>query len=134
MIQRQDYIMRMIQSFMNALNKLINGKDNKSAEETAEELENIYVTYFDKSRKFLLDTSADEIVRWLQQEHDAVKKAEMLVQLLEQDSLLEQNVSIKRNLLEKVKLLLHYQEKESGTVSLVHRNQLAKIEQQLAKL
>ena len=126
--------MRMIQSFMNALNKLINGRDDRTAEEAAEELESIYVTYFDKSRKFILANSPEEMLGWLQQEKDAVKKADMLAQLLEQDALLEQDISLKRNLLEKVKALLQYQERESGTVSLVQRSHLAKIEQQLATL
>ncbi|MCC9168047.1 hypothetical protein [Pontibacter harenae] len=134
MIQRQDYLMRMIQSFMNALNKLINGLNERTAEETSEELESIYVTYFDKSRTFILDNTPEEMLAWLQQDKDAVKKAEMLAQLLEQDALLEQDIQTKRNLLEKVKTLLLYQERESGTVSLVQRNQLAKIEQQLAEL
>ncbi len=134
MIQKQDYLMRMIQSFFNALNRLVNGLNEKTAEETAEELESIYVTYFDKSRQFILDASPAEMLRWLQQEKDAVKKAEMLAQLLEQDALLEQEHKDKRNLLEKVKELLLYQERESGTVSLVQRSQLAKIEQQLAVL
>lgn len=126
--------MRMIQSFFNALNKLMNGLNERTAEETAEELESIYVTYFDKSRQFILDSSSEEMLNWLQMDKDAVKKAEMLVQLLEQDALLEQEVMYKRSLLEKVKALLLYWERESGTVSLVQRSQLAKIEQQLAEL
>lgn len=132
MLQR-DYIMRLLQDFVEALEKLVEERDKHVGPELQLQLQSIYRAYFNHPHTFYYNQDAEYILNDLGQNYggeELLTRIEMLSELLYQDALLkepeEQNYLLRKSL-----YLLIYLDEHSDTFSFERRGKISEIEKKI---
>lgn len=132
MLQR-DYIMRLLQDFVEALEKLVEERDKHDGPELQLQLQSIYRAYFNHPHTFYYNQDAEYILNDLGQNYggeELLTRIEMLSELLYQDALLkepeEQNYLLRKSL-----YLLIYLDEHSDTFSFERRGKISEIEKKI---
>lgn len=132
MLQR-DYIMRLLQDFVEALEKLVEERDKHDGPELQLQLQSIYRAYFNHPHTFYYNQDAEYILNDLGQNYggeELLTRIEMLSELLYQDALPkepeEQNYLLRKSL-----YLLIYLDEHSDTFSFERRGKISEIEKKI---
>lgn len=132
MLQR-DYIMRLLQDFVEALEKLVEERGKHDGPELQLQLQSIYRAYFNHPHTFYYNQDAEYILNDLGQNYggeELLTRIEMLSELLYQDALLkepeEQNYLLRKSL-----YLLIYLNEHSDTFSFERRGKISEIEKKI---
>lgn len=132
MLQR-DYTMRLLQDFVEALEKLVEERGKHDGPELQLQLQSIYRAYFNHPHTFYYNQDAEYILNDLGQNYggeELLTRIEMLSELLYQDALLkepeEQNYLLRKSL-----YLLIYLDEHSDTFSFERRGKISEIEKKI---
>jgi hypothetical protein len=93
----RDYIMRILQTFFDDLDKLIHGREQDDEHEYFNALGELYLKYLRHNRLYVDTLPADALVATFREDADGVFKAEMLAALLHHDGMWQE----RKDLLEK---------------------------------
>lgn len=132
MLQR-DYIMRLLQQFFEALEKLVEERDKKNGPELQLQLQSIYRAYFNHPSTFYYDQDAEYILNEMGQNYggeELLTRIDMLSELLYQDALLKESEE-QKYLLRKSLFLLNYLDTHSDTFSFERRGKIGEIEKKI---
>lgn len=132
MLQR-DYIMRLLQQFFEALEKLVEERDKKDGPELQLQLQSIYRAYFNHPSTFYYDQDAEYILNEMGQNYggeELLTRIDMLSELLYQDALLKESEE-QKYLLRKSLFLLNYLDTHSDTFSFERRGKIGEIEKKI---
>lgn len=132
MLQR-DYIMRLLQDFVEALEKLVEERDKHDGPELQLQLQSIYRAYFNHPHTFYYNQDAEYILNDLGQNYggeELLTRIEMLSELLYQDALLKEPEE-QKYLLRKSLYLLIYLDEHSDTFSFERRGKISEIEKKI---
>lgn len=132
MLQR-DYIMRLLQDFTEALEKLVEERHKKEGPELQLQIQSIYRAYFNHPHTFYYTQDAEYILNDLGQnygEEELLTRIDMLSELIYQDALLKETEE-QRYLLRKSLYLLKYLDKHSDTFSFERRGKISEIEKKV---
>lgn len=132
MLQR-DYIMRLLQDFVEALEKLVEERDKHDGLELQLQLQSIYRAYFNHPHTFYYNQDAEYILNDLGQNYggeELLTRIEMLSELLYQDALLKEPEE-QKYLLRKSLYLLIYLDEHSDTFSFERRGKISEIEKKI---
>lgn len=132
MLQR-DYIMRLLQDFMEALEKLVEERGKHDGPELQLQLQSIYRAYFNHPHTFYYNQDAEYILNDLGQNYggeELLTRIEMLSELLYQDALLKEPEE-QKYLLRKSLYLLIYLDEHSDTFSFERRGKISEIEKKI---
>lgn len=133
----EDYFMKLIQEFFQALNKAIHGKkslDNPSDQENC--VSDLYGSYFQADSAFFYGYDVMTILGFLRErceEQDLPMMIEMISELFYQDALLKTDDALKNNLLEKALFFLSYLDEQSDTYSVERKDKIALIKRMLGR-
>ena len=126
MIER-DYIMRLLRQLFDALNEIVHGRKEESAEVVQHQVNGLYRQYFDREPQFFYDSTTESIIHLLEDSNshtDAFIKIEMLAELIYNDAILRPESPLRSDLLAKALGLFEYLEKNSSTFSLSRRDKI----------
>lgn len=129
MLQR-DYIMRLLQDFAEALEKLVEERYKKEGPELQLQIQSIYRAYFNHPHTFYYTQDAEYILNDLGQNYggeELLTRIDMLSELIYQDALLKETEE-QKYLLRKSLYLLKYLDKHSDTFSFERRGKISEIE------
>lgn len=132
MLQR-DYIMRLLQDFVEALEKLVEERGKHDCPELQLQLQSIYRAYFNHPHTFYYNQDAEYILNDLGQNYggeELLTRIEMLSELLYQDALLKEPEE-QKYLLRKSLYLLIYLDEHSDTFSFERRGKISEIEKKI---
>lgn len=132
MLQR-DYIMRLLQDFVEALEKLVEERGKHDGPELQLQLQSIYRAYFNHPHTFYYNQDAEYILNDLGQNYggeELLTRIEMLSELLYQDALLKEPEE-QKYLLRKSLYLLIYLDEHSDTFSFERRGKISEIEKKI---
>lgn len=132
MLQR-DYIMRLLQDFVEALEKLVEERGKHNGPELQLQLQSIYRAYFNHPHTFYYNQDAEYILNDLGQNYggeELLTRIEMLSELLYQDALLKESEE-QNYLLRKSLYLLIYLDEHSDTFSFERRGKISEIEKKI---
>ena len=132
MLQR-DYIMRLLQQFFEALEKLVEERDKKDGPELQLQLQSIYRAYFNHPSTFYYDQDAEYILNEMGQNYggeELLTRIDMLSELLYQDALLKESEE-QKYLLRKSLFLLNYLDTHSDTFSFERRGKIGEIKKKI---
>lgn len=121
MLQR-DYIMRLIRTFFEALEKLFDGKQQD--DHFAEDLDTLYNKFLGQSREWFLSHSIEETLLFLNQDSYPLEKAGMLAEALFREFEDPTSSVSKTTLSEKITTLYHYIDNNSTDYSLLRDHRL----------
>ena len=125
MIER-DFIMRMLQEFLEAIAKVIHRKSVLKGEypdysEIQESYNKMYNQFFRMPASYFYETDKETILNNLMQEEycesDMFAKMQIIAELLYQDGLIKKGFAEKSDLLEKALYLFDYIESKGNTYS-----------------
>ena len=134
MLQR-DYIMRLLQDFVEALEKLVEERGKHDGPELQLQLQSIYRAYFNHPHTFYYTQDAEYILNDLGQNYgdeELLTRIEMLSELLYQDALLKEPEE-QKYLLRKSLFLLIYLDAHSDTFSFERRGKISEIEKKIGE-
>lgn len=132
MLQR-DYIMRLLQQFFEALEKLVEERDKKNGPELQLQLQSIYRAYFNHPPTFYYNQDAEYILNEMGQNYggeELLTRIDMLSELLHQDALLKEPEE-QKHLLRKSLFLLKYLDEHSNTFSFERKGKIEEIEKKI---
>lgn len=132
MLQR-DYIMRLLQDFVEVLEKLVEERGKHDGPELQLQLQSIYRAYFNHPHTFYYNQDAEYILNDLGQNYggeELLTRIEMLSELLYQDALLKEPEE-QKYLLRKSLYLLIYLDEHSDTFSFERRGKISEIEKKI---
>lgn len=128
MVER-DYIKRLVQLFLEALEKLVE-KTEAEPFMVEQELKSMYMAYFGKPESYFYQTGADGILGFLTEAYapeERLFRIEMLAELFFRDAVVKTSVCEKRNLLQKSLFLFGYLDAHSDTFSFERRKKMEEI-------
>ncbi len=130
----QDYLMRMLQTFFNALYAWKNGKQKPDDEQEVDvALAELYQHYLKESRAYFHRMETGCLIAWLSEEPDGLEKAQMLTALLYEDALLRDGAT-RKDLLEKSLSLYQHIQSVSKDFSIDRSRIMEDIEMLLQKI
>lgn len=124
MLQR-DYIMRLMQLFMEALARFLRNKGGKTPQMLSDELDVLYKDFVKYPRHHFEDLSVEEIMNTFIEE-ERMQKVEIVAELLFQEALLKETPD--KALLKKAMTLLKAVDLVSDTFSLERQRKIGEIE------
>lgn len=129
----EDYIMRLVREFIQALDILISRMKGKDDFDVHIQFSKFYTNYFSQQSDFFKEMSAVEMIEYVTaryKEKDRLPRIEMLAELLySEGSLLskkEESVELKDQLWRKAQYLYEYMQQNDDTYSL---SRLSKIDE-----
>lgn len=129
----QDYILKILQEFFEAIAKVVRRSDGDDEAATAEmqaRYDAIYEQFFRCPAHHFYEIEKEDLLDdlWAENsEQKAMAKTRMLSELLYRDALIKKDVSQRCDLLEKSLLLLEFLQQNSKTYSWDQENKLAYI-------
>lgn len=126
---QQDYIMRLIRSFFEAMGKFLRNKGGKEPEILRKEVDDMYKTYLKLPRNHFNNLTTEEIISSFLEE-ERLFKSEIVAELLYQDAMLDNDfdeLQLKKSL-----TLLKYVDLNSDTFSFDIQRKISEIESLLA--
>jgi hypothetical protein len=127
----KDYFMRLIKTFSDALNLIINGIENDDVENVKIQISQTY-QLLGNSSDFFLDTNLNKLLDYFK--NDSLKKISMIGELLYLDSLVQKNKESKKLFLKKSILLLEYYSSNSKEYIFGLNSKITKMEAELINL
>lgn len=127
--------MRLLQQFVEALEKLVEERGKKDGPELQLQLQSIYRAYFNHPHTFYYDQDAEYILNDLGQNYggeELLTRIDMLSELLHQDALLKESEE-QAYLLRKSLFLLKYLDEHSDTFSFERRGKISEIEKKIGE-
>lgn len=127
--------MRLLQQFVEALEKLVEERGKKDGPELQLQLQSIYRAYFNHPHTFYYDHDAEYILNDLGQNYggeELLTRIDMLSELLHQDALLKESEE-QAYLLRKSLFLLKYLDEHSDTFSFERRGKISEIEKKIGE-
>lgn len=127
--------MRLLQQFVEALEKLVEERGKKDGPELQLQLQSIYRAYFNHPHTFYYDQDAEYILNDLGQNYggeELLTRIDMLSELLHQDALLKESEE-QAYLLRKSLFLLKYLDGHSDTFSFERRGKISEIEKKIGE-
>jgi ATP/maltotriose-dependent transcriptional regulator MalT len=129
----KDYLMRLIQTLMDAINRIINNIDKGDIEEAKKQLTDSY-KLLDNNESYFFEKNYEEIVAFFKlKEGNHLKRVEILAELLFLDASIETDKIIKKNKIAKSEQLFKHYLQFSKEYSFEIKNKLALIETELEK-
>lgn len=129
----KDYLMRLVQTLLDAINKIVNSIDKEDIEGAKIQLSNSYSLLGNKEDYFY-NTDYEEIITFFKlKEGNYLKRIELLGELFFLDALIETNKIIKKNKIGKAKKLFNHYLQFSNEYSFEIRNKLILIKNELEK-
>lgn len=128
----RDYISRIIRTFFETLDALLNGKKDDEME-IQEQLSDLYRIYFEKDRELFLNDSVENMVDYLKDDAHYIQKCEMLAELMYRDGGRQTDDKVRANLFRKVIFLYELIHNNSTDYSLVYMNRLAELQRLLGQ-
>lgn len=129
----RDYISRIIRTFFQALELLFTGK-KEDEEEQEKKLEELYLTYFEKSRQDFLTEKAEDMMVYLKEDPYYLEKCGMLGEVLYREFHGAEDPALKENLARKVIYLYDYVNNHSADYSLIYVNRTLELEDYLREV
>jgi len=129
---QQDYFLRLIREFTDALHLLLNKKDR---EQQLDEMRRMYEQYLGGPYAFWHTAKLDDVLDAISRypESERLDRMEMLAELYYAESSLH-SLPIRDGLLNKAFTIFNYCDRHSDTFSMDRRQKLADIEQRLQSL
>lgn len=123
MLRREDYIIRVIQEFGEALMRIVNKKLQNGKLQDDQSFNDLFSTYLGENRSFFIDANLNEIVEYFGKDPaNAMQKLDMLSKLFYEE-IQNQNISPhKYSLIVKTLDLFDYLNKNTNEFS-IERNQ-----------
>lgn len=129
----RDYISRIIRTFFQALELLFTGK-KEDEEEQEKKLEELYLTYFEKSRQDFLTEKAEDMMVYLKEDPYYLEKCGMLGEVLYREFHRAEDPALKENLARKVIYLYDYVNNHSADYSLIYVKRTLELEDYLREV
>lgn len=93
MLRREDYIIRVIQEFGEALMRIINKKHPDGKLQSDQSFNSLFSTYLGESRSFFIDSDLNDIVAFFEKDpSNGTQKLDMLSKLFYEE-ILNENIS-----------------------------------------
>ena len=129
----KDYILRLIQTFFDAINEIVNKIDKEDMYGAKIQIDETY-KLLGKSADFFHSREVNEIVDFLKgKDGDYLKSLELLAQLIFLDAKTEHQTEIQNKLLKKAKLLFEHYNMFSEEFSFEANSKLMEINKLLIK-
>ncbi len=130
----KDYIMRLIQTFFDAINRIVNSIDNDDIEGAKIQLNNSYGLLGNKEDYFL-NTEYEELIKFFKlKDGNYLKRVEFLAELIYLDATIESKKNRKIEKLEKSQQLFQHCVDYSNEYSFEINNKLILINNELEKI
>lgn len=123
MVRREDYIIRVIQEFGEALMRIVNKKHPGGELQNDQSYNDLFLTYLGESRRFFTDSDLNKIADFFEKDPaNSMQKMDMLSKLFYEE-ILNQNISPhKHSLIVKTLDIYDYLNKNTHEFS-IERNQ-----------
>lgn len=118
----KDYLLRLMQNFFMALDRIINARKEEDYTVVYSELEVTFMAFFEKNMDFFEKMSTDEIIIFFKDDPYPTEKAEMVAMLLFEAGLATDDEYVMRSRLTKVNSLIDYIARERKSISIDHLN------------
>ncbi len=126
---QQDYILRILQQFLEVLSKLINNDSNENSESIQLKIGEMYTTYFNKSMKEFQALDSIEIIEFIRKNNYSIQQIEMLSELIYATACVEENVALHNRLYVNSLVLFIYTNKITGTFSMTRHEKIQLIQE-----
>lgn len=127
----KDYLMRLIQTLLGAINEIINSIDEKDFEGAKKQLSNSYRLLGDNEEYFFNSDCEELIAFFRQKDVNYLEKIKLLAELLYLDSTIEKNDILWENKILKAQTLFKYYMNSSRVFSFEISNRLLLIKKEL---
>ncbi|MCD8406477.1 hypothetical protein LNI96_00870 [Tenacibaculum dicentrarchi] len=128
---QKDYLMRLIETLLDAINKIVNSIDKEDIERAKMQLRDSF-RLLGKEEDYFHNTNCDELIKFFKsKEGNYLKRVQLLAELLYLDSRIEKNDILKLESIKKAKTLLLYYTKFSKEYSFEVNNKLMLINSEL---
>lgn len=130
----KDYLMRLIQTLLDAIHKIVHSIDKTDIEGAKIQLSDSF-RLLGHQEDFFLNTQCEELIEFFKlKEGNYLKRVQLLAELFYLDASIEKNNILKVEKFKKAQSLFQHYTKFSKEYSFEVRNKLVFIENELAKL
>ena len=130
----KDYLMRLIQTLMDAINKIVNSIDKEDIEGAKKQISDSYRLLGDEDEYFSKTDYKQLIDFFKSKEGNYLKRVEFLAELIYLEATIEENKILKYEKFEKSKKLFEYYREFSKEYSFEVNNKLVFIKKELEGL
>jgi hypothetical protein len=130
----KDYLMRLMQNFFLALDRIVNARRNEELEVVLSELEVTFMAFFQRNLAFFDAMTPDEIVAFFTDDPYPSEKVEMVAMLLFEAGVVAPEPEAQRRRLTTVNTLIGHLADVSRSVSLDHMAKQQYIQKRLGEL
>lgn len=123
----KDYILRLIQTFFDAVNEIVTKIDKKDIDGAKIQIDETYKLLGQNGGFFCRKEINDIVDFFKSKDDDYLKRIELLAQLMFLDAKIEHRMEVQKKLLKKAKLLFEYYNMFSEEFSLEVDNSLTEI-------
>ena len=127
----KDYLMRLIQTLLDAINKILNSIDNEDIEGAKKQISDSYRLLGDEDEYFSKTDYKQLIDFFKSKEGNYLKRVEFLAELIYLEATIEENKILKYEKFEKSKKLFEYYSEFSKEYSFEINNKLVFIKNEL---
>lgn len=129
----KDYFMRFITTFFDAINQIINGIEKDDIENVKIQISHSYKLLGNDSSFFIGKELEDILKLFKTKDGHYLKRVHMLSELMYYDSLIQENIELKNNILEKSIQLLEYYFQNTNEFSFEISNKLIAMKNEFNK-
>lgn len=130
----KDYLMRLMQNFFLALDRIVNARRNEEYEVVLSELEVTFMAFFQQNLAFFDAMTPDEIVAFFKDDPYPSEKVEMVAMLLFEAGVVSSEPEVQRRRLTTVNTLIGHLSDVRRSVSLDHMAKQQFIQKRLGEL
>jgi hypothetical protein len=130
----KDYLMRLMQNFFLALDRIVNARRNEEYEVVLSELEVTFMAFFQQNLAFFDAMTPDEIVSFFKDDPYPSEKVEMVAMLLFEAGVVPTEPEVQRRRLTTVNTLIGHLSDIRKSVSLDHMAKQQYIQKRLGEL
>ena len=130
----KDYLMRLMQNFFLALDRIVNARRNEEYEVVLSELEVTFMTFFQQNLAFFEAMTPDEIIAFFKDDPYPSEKVEMVAMLLFEAGVVSTEPEVQRRRLTTVNTLISHLSDIRKSVSLDHMAKQQYIQKRLGEL
>lgn len=128
---QKDYLMRLIETLLDAINKIVNSIDKEDIEGAKMQLRDSF-RLLGEEQEYFHNTNCDELIKFFKsKEGNYLKRVQLLAELFYLDGKIEENNILKLESIKKAKTLLQYYIKFSKEYSFEINNKLMLINKEL---
>lgn len=130
----KDYLMRLMQNFFLALDRIVNARNNKDFEVVYSELEVTFSAFFERNLTFFDAMTPDEIIAFFKDDPYPSEKVEMVAMLLFEAGVVSKEAEVQRRRLTTVNTLIGHLSDIRKSISLDHMAKQQYIQKRLGEL